>query len=54
VADVDAFAERIVAAWHAKRIGPTIIEPNELVIDSLSARNGAQKLAALFDEVAAR
>lgn len=53
-ADCDALARRIVDVWEARRLTRKIVQPNDEVIESLSARNGAKKLAALFDEVAKR
>jgi len=49
--DVDGLARRIFAAWGARNRGQLLIEPNESVIESLSARNGAKKLAKIFEEV---
>jgi hypothetical protein len=49
--DIEAIAKRIVIAWEARKKGRKIVEPNDAFIESLSARNGAKKLAALFDEV---
>lgn len=49
--DIDGLARRILAAWDARHCGQTLVEPNESVIDSLSARNGAKALAKIFDAV---
>jgi hypothetical protein len=51
--DIDALARRIVSVWEARKAGRRMIEPNEDLIESLSARNGAKNLAALFNEVTA-
>ncbi len=49
--DLDGLARRILAAWEARHRGQTLVEPNESVIESLSVRNGAKKLAKIFDDV---
>lgn len=52
--DVAAMAKRIGDAYEARKHGRRLGEPNQNVIESLSARNGAQRLAALFDEITKR
>lgn len=52
--DIDGLAKRILTAWETRNRGQTLVEPNESVIASLSARNGAKKLAKLFNEVTNR
>ena len=49
--DLDGLALRILTAWNAHSRGQSLVEPNESVIESLSARNGAKNLAKIFDEV---
>jgi len=52
--DHGAMAKRIGEAYEARKNGRRLGEPNQDVIESLSARNGAQRLAELFDEVTKR
>jgi Glycosyl transferase 4-like domain len=49
--DIDGLARRIATAWEARTRRQTLVEPDESVIESLSVRNGAKKLAKIFDEV---
>lgn len=53
-ADTDALAKRIVEVYRARGEKRQIVTPNDEVIESLSARNGAKKLAALFEELTTR
>jgi Glycosyl transferase 4-like domain len=52
--DIGAMAKCIGEAFAARKNGRKLGEPNQRVIESLSARNGAQRLAGLFDEVSKR
>lgn len=52
--DHAAMAKRIGDAYEARKNGRRLGEPNQSVIESLSARNGAQRLAELFDEITKR
>ncbi|HRI68727.1 MAG TPA: glycosyltransferase [Polyangium sp.] len=49
--ECDALAQRIVDVWKARRDGLEIVAPNDEVLESLSARNGARELSSLFDDV---
>lgn len=52
--DIDGLARCIIDAYEARKNGRKLITPDDEVIESLSARNGAKKLAGLFDEVTGR
>jgi Glycosyl transferase 4-like domain len=52
--DFAGMAKRIGDAYEARKQGRRLGEPNQSVIESLSARNGAQRLAELFDEITKR
>lgn len=52
--DLAGMAKRIGDAYEARTQGRRLGVPNQSVIESLSARNGAQRLAELFDEITKR
>lgn len=52
--DIDALAQRMANAYDARQTGRVIVAPKEDLIESLSARNGARRLAGLFDELCTR
>jgi hypothetical protein len=52
--DIDAMAARIAEAYEARKAGRKVVKPNEAAIEALSARNGAQKLSRIFDEIVSR
>lgn len=52
--DINALAECMADVYDARQANRTSIEPNENLIESLSARNGAGRLAGLFDELCRR